>query len=142
MWSDFAAAIGRPELADDEKFNTPEARWENREEITDIIEAWTLRHTKFEAMETLAAAGIPCGACQDTAEVLADPHLEARQMIVDLDYPAYGTFQTVGCPIKLSDSPAEITRPPELGEHTEAILGDLCGVSAQEVARLKGDGVV
>ena len=142
MWSDFAQAIGRPELADDEKFNTPEARWENREEITDIIEAWTLRYTKFEAMETLAAAGIPCGACQDTAEVLADPHLVAREMIVDLDYPAYGTFQTVGCPIKLSDSPAEITRPPELGEHTEAILGDLCDVSAQEVARLKGDGVV
>ena len=51
-------------------------------------------------------AGVPCGACQDTGEVLADPHLKAREMIVDVDYPTRGTYQTVGCPIKLSDSPA------------------------------------
>ena len=79
-------------------------------------------------------AGVPCGACQDTGEVLADPHLKAREMIVDIDYPTRGTYQTVGCPVKLSDSPAEITRPPLLGEHTADLLHDLCGVDPDEVS--------
>ncbi len=68
-------------------------------------------------------AGVPCGAYLDTGEVLADPHLRARDMIVDVDYPTRGTYQTVGCPVKLSDSPAEVTRPPLLGEHTRSAAG-------------------
>ena len=90
----------------------------------------------------LGEAGVPSGACQDTGEVLADPHLRARDMIVDVDFPTRGTFQTVGCPIKLSDSPAEITRPPLLGEHTDALLASLCGVSPEELRRLHETGVV
>ena len=93
-------------------------------------------------MRVLGDAGVPCGACQDTGEVLADPHLKAREMIVDVDYPTRGTYQTVGCPVKLSDSPAEITRPPLLGEHTEALLQTLCGVDPAETRRLRDDGVV
>jgi len=74
--------------------------------------------------------------------VLTDPHLKAREMIVDVDYPNRGTYQTVGCPIKLSDSPVEVSRPPLLGEHSEALLGELCGVDSAEVRRLRDDGVV
>jgi formyl-CoA transferase len=93
-------------------------------------------------MRILGAAGVPCGACQDTGEVLADPHLKARAMILDIEYPTRGTYRTVGCPIKLSDSPAEVTRPPLLGEHTGAVLGELCDVDAAELDRLRDDGVV
>ena len=93
-------------------------------------------------MRILGEAGVPCGACQDTGEVLADPHLKAREMILDIDYPTRGTYKTVGCPVKLSDSPAEVTRPPMLGEHTELLLGELCGVDADEIRRLREDGVV
>jgi len=64
--------------------------------------------------------------------VLADPHLEAREMIVDVDYPTRGTYQTVGCPIKLSDSPVAVSRPPLLGEHTDVLLESLCGVEPDE----------
>ena len=85
---------------------------------------------------------MPCGACLDTGEVLADPHLRAREMIVDVDYPTRGTYQTVGCPIKLSDSPAEISRPPLLGEHTAEVLDALCGVTAEELQRLRAGGVI
>ena len=63
-------------------------------------------------------------------------------MILDLDYPTRGTYKTVGCPIKLSDSPAEVSRPPLLGEHTEALLSGLCGLAPEEVKRLRDDGVV
>jgi formyl-CoA transferase len=90
----------------------------------------------------LGDAGVPCGACQDTGEVLADPHLKAREMIVDVDYPVRGTYQTVGCPVKMSDSPAEITRPPLLGEHTDELLTALCGVDPDQVKRLREGGVV
>jgi formyl-CoA transferase len=63
-------------------------------------------------------------------------------MIVDVDFPTRGVYQTVGCPIKLSDSPAEITRPPLLGEHTGDLLASLCDVSPEELARLRDAGVV
>jgi formyl-CoA transferase len=142
MWKPLVNAMGKPELADDPLFATPDARWENRDAFAQVMSAWTMQRTKFEVMKVLGDAGVPCGACQDTGEVLEDPHLVAREMIVDVDYPVRGTYKTVGSPIKLSDSPAEITRPPLLGEHTAELLSEICGVSAEDVARMKQAGVV
>jgi formyl-CoA transferase len=142
MWKAMAGAMGRPDLVDDPRFATGDARWDNRAELDGLVEEWTRRHTKHEVMQILGDAGVPCGACQDTGEVLADPHLKAREMIVDVDYPTRGVYQTVGCPIKLSDSPAEVTRPPLLGEHTATLLGELCRLDEGEVRRLKEAGVV
>jgi formyl-CoA transferase len=142
MWPVMLEAMGRAELAEDPRFKTPEARWENREALNAIIEEWTRRRDKYEVMRLLGEAGVPCGACQDTGEVLADPHLKARDMIVDVDYPGRGAYQTVGCPIKLSDSPVAVSRPPLLGEHTEEVLRELCGLDPEEVRRLREDGVV
>jgi formyl-CoA transferase len=142
MWKAMCGAMGRPELADDPRFAAANARWENRETLDAIVEEWTRKHTKHEVMQLLGDAGVPCGACQDTGEVLADPHLKAREMIVDIDYPTRGTYQTVGCPVKLSDSPAEITRPPLLGEHTEELLTGLCAVDPDQLRRLREEGVV
>jgi formyl-CoA transferase len=142
MWKGMCGAMGQPELADDPRFASADARWENRNALNGIVEEWTRKHTKYEVMQLLGDAGVPCGACQDTGEVLSDPHLKAREMIVDVDYPTRGTYQTVGCPVKLSDSPAEITRPPLLGEHTDALLGELCGVDPDQLKRLHESGVV
>jgi formyl-CoA transferase len=142
MWPTFAAAIGRAELVDDPRFADEDGRWENRAALNAIIEEWTRGRSKHAAMQILAAAGVPCGACQDTGEVLADPHLRERAMIVEVDYPTRGTYRTVGCPVKLSDSPAAITRPPLLGEHTDELLSSLAGVDPDELDRLRADGVV
>jgi formyl-CoA transferase len=142
MWKAMCATMGRPELADDPGFATPDARWENRAVLDAIVEEWTRQHSKHEVMRLLGDAGVPCGACQDTGEVLSDPHLKAREMIVDVDYPTRGTYQTAGCPVKLSDSPAEITRPPLLGEHTDELLGALCGVDPDQIARLREGGII
>ena len=142
MWKALMKTMRQPELADDPRFATPDARWENRDALNAIIEAWTCRHSKHEVMRLLGEAGVPCGATLDTGEVLADPHLRQREMIVDVEYPTRGTYQTVGCPMKLSDSPAEVTRPPLLGEHTAEVLAALCGVTADEVQRLRSLGVV
>ena len=143
MWPAMTEAMGRPELADDPRFNDRRgALGEPRGARTRSSRNGRGQHTKHEVMRILGDAGVPCGACQDTGEVLADPHLKAREMIVDIDYPTRGTYQTVGCPVKLSDSPADVTRPPLLGEHTDALLGELCGVDPEEVKRLRDDGVV
>jgi len=142
MWRAMTNVMGRPELADDPRFATADSRWENRAALDPIVEEWTRRHTKHEVMTLLGNVGVPTGACQDTGEVLADPHLKAREMIVDIDYPTRGTYQTVGCPVKMSDSPATVTRPPLLGEHTSELLGALCGVGPDAVKRLREAGVV
>ena len=116
MWKALIGVMGQPELADDPRFATPDGRWENREALNAIVEAWTRQRSKHEVMRLMGDAGVPCGATLDTGEVLEDPHLRARDMILDVEYPTRGTYQTVGCPVKLSDSPAEVTRPPLLGE--------------------------
>ena len=142
MWPAVARVLGQPELTEDARFKTVEARWENRDTLNAVVEAWTRQRSKHEVMRLMGEAGVPCGACQDTGEVLADPHLKAREMIVDLDYPPRGTYQTVGCPLKLSDSPVVVTRPPMLGEHTEILLESLCGVAPDKTKQLRHEGVV
>jgi hypothetical protein len=107
MWPAFCGVIGRPDLVSDPRFATEAARWENRAELEPLVAEWTRARDKHEVMRLMGDAGVPCGACQDTGEVLADPHLKAREMIVDIEYPTRGTYQTVGCPVKLSESPAE-----------------------------------
>ena len=142
MWKAFANAIGRPDIIEDPRYATPERRWDNRETLNAIIEGWTRQKTKYEAMRILGDAGVPSGACQDTGEILEDPHLKEREMIIDIDYPPRGKYKTVGCPIKLSDSPADIKRPPTLGEHTEDLLGKLCGVTPEDFTKLREKGAI
>ena len=142
MWKAFANAIGRPDIIEDSRYATPESRWDNRETLNAIIEGWTRQKTKYEAMRILGDAGVPSGACQDTGEILKDPHLKDREMIIDIDYPPRGKYKTVGCPIKLSDSPADIKRPPTLGEHTEDLLGKLCGVTPEDFSKLRDKGAI
>jgi formyl-CoA transferase len=143
MWQALLKVIGMPELAEDPRFKTNDDRWENRLALDEIVGSWTRQHGKHEVMRMLGEAGVPCGACQDTTEVLEDPHLKERDMIVDVREPVSGkTYRTVGCPIKLSDSPVEVTNPPKLGEQTGALLAELCGVSAEDLRRLKESGVV
>lgn len=142
MWSAVCKVLGRPELETNPLFKTANDRWTNRAALDAIMTEWTMAHSKYDAMKRMGDAGVPAGACQDTAEVMADPHLKARDMIVDMEYPPRGAFKTVGCPLKLSDSPVSFSRPPMLGEHTEGVLGVLCGVAPAEVQRMKREGIV
>jgi formyl-CoA transferase len=141
MWHPLLRAIGREDLIGDARYEAVEARWNNRGEVNRLVEDWTSKRPKREAMEILAGAGVPCGACLDTGEVLTDPHLLARDMIVEVDHPVRGPFRTVGNPIKLSASPTTITPSPLLGEHRAEILAEL-GYSSDEINKLAKDGAI
>jgi formyl-CoA transferase len=141
MWHPLLRALGREDLVGDARYETAEARWERREEVNALVEAWTSTRSKHDVMRILAGAGVPCGACLDTGEVLTDPHLKARDMIVQLEHPVRGGYVTVGNPIKLSDSPTTITPSPLLGQHRHEILSEL-GYSGAEIDQLARDGAI
>lgn len=139
MWHPLLKAIGRTDLIGDARYETADARWKHKAEVDALVEAWTSTRDKHDVMKILAGAGVPCGACLDTGEVLADPHLKARDMLVELNDPVRGRYITVGNPIKLSASPTTITPAPKLGEHRRAILQEL-GYSGEQIAALEAEG--
>jgi formyl-CoA transferase len=142
IWEPLLRTIEQEDLIGDPRFSTPAARLERLEEVYTLIEAWTMQYTKFEVMEKLNAIDVPCGPVLDTADLVEDAHLKARQMIVEVPHPQRGTFTTVGCPLKLSDSPVDIAPSPLLGEHTEDILREVMGYDKDEVEKLRQEGVV
>ena len=127
VWEVLVGKIGRPELANDPEYATPEKRLPRLSEIFETIEQWTLTRPKWEAFRELNEVGVPCGPVIDTGELLEDRDLAAAGMIVEVEHPERGKFKTVGCPFRLSDSPVEIVRSPLLGEHNAEIVGELFG---------------
>jgi formyl-CoA transferase len=142
MWQGLCGAIGRPELADDERFNNARARAHNLEPLTAIISEWTRKYTKHEVMKNFGEAGVPCGKVLDSVELLNDPHLRERGMVVTVNHPVRGEFTMPGCPVRLEDSPVEITAAPLLGQHNGEVYGELLGMTAADLQRLQSAGVV
>lgn len=142
MWRALTAIVGRAELGDDPRYADRRDRVQFVDEIDAMIEAWTEKRTKHEVMEILAGAGIPCGAVLDSCEVLANPHLRQRGMIVDLEHPARGPYPMPANPVRLSESPTEVVRAPLLGEHNVEVYGRLLGYAEAELAALRRDGVI
>jgi len=101
-----------------------------------------MQYTKFEVNEKLNAIDVPCGPILDTSDIIDDAHLQVREMIVDVPHSQRGPFKTVGSPLKLSDSPVEITASPLLGEHTEEVLHEVMGYDKDKVDQLHKEGVV
>ena len=91
-------------------------------EIFGEIEKWTMTKTKFEAMDILNKYDIPCGPILSMKEIAEEPSLRKTGTVVEVDHPKRGKYLTVGNPIKLSDSPTEVTRSPLLGEHTDEVM--------------------
>src|SRR5207253_1711061 len=90
FWHALLKIIGRADLIGDARYETAAARWQRKSEVDALVEDWTSKRPKHEVMKTLAGAGVPCGACLDTGEVLTDPHLHAREMIVEVQHPVRG----------------------------------------------------
>jgi len=142
MWHPFLRAIGREDLIGDARYEAPEARWQRRDEVNGLVEAWTSERSKHEVVKILAGAGVPCGACLDTGEVMTDPHLRARDMIVEVEHAALGKVKTIGLPVKFSASPGGPKRgAPVYGEHTREVLREH-GFAEAEIDAMAKAGVI
>ena len=140
-WKPITELIGRPELAEDPEWATPQVRLSKLDKVFSLIEEWTSRLTKWEVMEKLNAHDIPCGPILSTRELIEDATLAELGSVVEVEHPERGTFKTVGCPLRLSDSPVTVERSPLLGEHTADVLGSL-GYGEPEIAELRASGAI
>jgi formyl-CoA transferase len=141
VWKKICQVIGREEWISHPDYATAEARLPRLKDIFLTIEAWTSTMTKFEAMNLLNEHDIPCGPILSMQELAVEPSLRASGTIVEVDHPTRGRHLTVGNPIKMSDSPTEVTRAPLLGEHTDEVLREL-GYAAADVSAMRADKVI
>ncbi|MDO8432934.1 MAG: CoA transferase [Candidatus Binatus sp.] len=142
MFENLCKAMGQPEIAQDERFKEPKERAKHVEELTAIITGWTGKHTKHEVMRMLGEAGVPCGAVLDSVELLNDPHMKERGMIVTINHPVRGEFTMPGCPVRLEHSPVEVKSAPLLGQHNSEVYGDMLGLGAGQLDDLKREGII
>jgi formyl-CoA transferase len=142
QWDTLCVTIGRPELADDPRFATGANRRDAAPELRAIIESWTMQRTKWEVMQTLGEAGVPCSANLDTYDLFHDPHLTERGFIHTLEHPTHGEIKLLGWAPRMSKSDVPIERGPLMGEHSDEVLrGDL-EISDDQIAELREAGVV
>ncbi|MDH3418469.1 MAG: formyl-CoA transferase [Gammaproteobacteria bacterium] len=140
VWKPLAKRIGGEALVKDKRFDNINVRRENQAEMWKLLEEFASNYTKRELMEVLNEIDVPCGPIMSTKDLANDDHVKLREMYVELDHPERGKWYNLGCPIKLSDSPVEVTRSPLLGEHTEEILAQVLDYDDARIGQLKDSG--
>ena len=140
VWKSICKVIGKEEWITDPDYATPVARLPRLMSIFATVEEWTKTLTKFEVMDILNKYDIPCGPILSMKEIAEDKSLYETGTLVEVEHPTRGSYLTVGNPIKLSDSPTEVTRSPLLGEHTDEILRDVLGFSEREIMDIRDSG--
>src|ERR1700678_371138 len=142
VWAAICDLIGKPEWKSDPDYATPTARLPRLKHIFATIEQWTMTMTKFEVMETCNGYDIPVGPILSMKELAEESSLRATGTVVEVEHPTRGPYLTVGNPIKLSDSPADVRRSPLLGEHTDEVLREVLRFSEKEIAAIKASGAL
>ncbi|OGL16369.1 MAG: hypothetical protein A3K12_15750 [Candidatus Rokubacteria bacterium RIFCSPLOWO2_12_FULL_71_19] len=144
LWENFCKAIGRPDFARFARKPDQFVRAANAEEVRarEEIEALIRTRTRDEWYEVLVQADVCVGKVYDPEEMVQDPQVRARDMVVEIEHPVHGTVREFGVPIKLSETPGTVrAAAPRTGEHTDAVLGEL-GLSAGEIRGLRDRKVV
>jgi crotonobetainyl-CoA:carnitine CoA-transferase CaiB-like acyl-CoA transferase len=144
--AEFAAlcgVIGRPELVSDDRFADVVSRRKDHDEIDAIIGEWTRTRSQREAAKALQAAGVPAAPVLKIADLMADEHLRARGFWEPVSHAVAGTWDIEGPVWRMSRTPAHVRLPaPMFGEHTEWVLGELLGLSSDEISALEAEGVI
>ncbi len=137
-----ARAIGHEDWLEDPEWNTPEARISKLDHMFSEIEKWTMTMGKMEVMEILNPLNVPCGPILSMKELASEESLRQARTVVEVDHPERGKYLTVGNPIKLSDSAADVARSPLLGEHTEEVLKTVIGLDDNEIEIARRQGAI
>ena len=136
-------AMGRPELAEDPRYAGHAARGENQTELDALIGAWTATLDADALLALMETSGVAAGRVFRAPDMLADPQFAAREAIVDVPHPVFGEVKMQNAFPRLTDTPGSVRWPgPGLGEHTDEVLSGRLGLSADEIAALRGRGVI
>lgn len=141
-WRRLVKAIGREDLLNDPRMADGSTRAQHREAVDGAITAFTSTRPKREVMETIAGAGVPCGAVMTTLELLHDPDLHARGMMQTIQHPIRGPVTVPAWPLRMSDTKVELKSAPILGADCEAIYGEWLGCTAEEVNEMRRRKVI
>jgi len=137
-WHKLCAAMGRPELAEDERFATMAERAANMDALDELVSQWTSQRPKAEVFSTCQAHGVICAPVQNLRDVVQDPHLVARGTVKTRPHPQLGAIAQIHTPLRFRDiDPPELSDVPELGSDTARVLAELAGVDAAELERLR-----
>ena len=144
LWRRLAEAMGRPEFGDDPRYATHLARGTNQLELDELINAWT-RTLTVDALDALMTqCSIPAGRVYRAPEMIADPHFQAREAIIDVETERYGTLKMQNAFPKLSVTPSSVRHPApsKVGQHNEDVFGELLGMSAHDIEALQAAGIM
>ncbi|UCD89761.1 MAG: CoA transferase [Desulfobacterales bacterium] len=143
QWQKFCAFAGMDALASDPRFATNPQRVRNRKALIPIIADIMLNRPGAEWLRELDSLQIPCGPINTLDKVFSDPQVLARDMVAEVPHPTAKTVKMVPSPMKLYETPCEITRhPPLLGEHTDEILKETFGYNSKKIEELRQNGVI
>lgn len=143
LWVKLCEVMGRPQLALDERYDKNPKRVERYMELRPVIQDWTSNYTTKDVVELLLENGVPASPINNLAQVVEDPHAQAREMFVHVQHPAAGDTVLNGSQFKMTETNPQIDRPaPLLGQHNEEVYRDLLGLSAGQLEELAKQGIV
>lgn len=138
-----AEAMGRPELAEDDRYATHSARGAHQIELDAMINEWSKTIPLAELEAKMNDHGVPCGMIYTAKDMIADPHFQAREAIVDVDHPDFGSIKMQSVAPKLSDTPGAVRHVgPELGEHNDNVYGDILNIDEGRQKTLRDAGII
>jgi len=139
----FAETVGHAEWARDARFTKNPDRVVNRDALDPLIAGALKKNKTATWIEKLRSAGVPCGPINSVAEALEDPHTVARELVRTVQHPKVGALKVVGTPFRMNGTPPSIRRaPPLLGEHTDEVLRQELGLTAERIAQLRAEKII
>ena len=142
MWERLCEVMGRPDLLEDPRFASKDARTENDPALTKEIAAWLGERDKYTAMRELCEADVPASAVLDTKDLFENPHLLERGFVQEIDHPALGRVKILGWAPRLSESEVPIKPAPTLGQHSREVVAEDLSLTSDDIETLVADGVI
>jgi crotonobetainyl-CoA:carnitine CoA-transferase CaiB-like acyl-CoA transferase len=141
-WVGLTTAMRRPALATDSRYATRVDRVARMDEVDELVSAWTGGFTREELVKVLTANRVPCAPVREIGEVVHDEHLHQRGMLHTVEHPEFGEIIVPHSPLRVGDGQLPLRPSPSLGQDNEAVYGDWLGLSADEIAQLRAEGVL